>query len=157
MKLITAKLETTYSALPDFSDLGHYTNWKPDEIRFEKGSVFKTPASVRRASRLKYFVCAVDQVADDLSDEEKRKEYMAQYERMLAYEQREWFMHDIWLELRIEIGGTLQAIVSRTVPNVPSDCDCRGDYAEELLDELEPVLKELGFSVQDVLELGLEI
>jgi hypothetical protein len=153
MKLITAKLMYEPDPAPDLSHLGYFTNRKPGEEEFEAGRVFKHKH--HDPSTLDYFISA------ECPEIELRKEalalYKENYERIMEFDEGLWHMQTVRLEICVEIGGTRQVLTSPGQKNIPSDCDCLGEVAEEELDLLEPALKELGFSVKEVLELGLEI
>ena len=157
MKLLTARLSIEHEKCADLLYLGYFTNQDPGQEAIDAGEAFEHKPN--DPSTLDFFIpCDVGMTAMAMGGQHCVKGILKEnYERMLAHEAGEWYMTQIYLEIGIEIGGTVQKIVSDTSHNVPSDCDCLGEYAEDMLDELAPVLTELGFSVQDVLELGLEV
>lgn len=153
MKLITAKLVTQPDAYPDLSFLGSFTNKDPDEVLFYNGKAF-----VHRPNdplTLNYFISA--DVDESLEDDIKRARYLDNYETMCAFDRNEWYMMFVQIVIRIQIGDTIQEIKSAGTGGIMSNCDCLGELAEEELDSLALTLKELHFSVKDVLELGLEL
>lgn len=155
MKLLTAKLIIEHESCPNLAYLGRFVNEDPGQRAITDSEAFVHKP--KDSTTLKYFISSPPRTDADRMLENIKELYRENYDRMLAYEYGDWHMVQIHLEIRIEIGGAVQKIVSETSHNVPSDCDCMGEYAEDMLDELGPVLKKLGFSVKDVLEFGLEI
>lgn len=154
MRLITAKLRTAPDSDASFEYLGVFTNKQPAPQEFECGRAFEhRPGD---PFTLNYFISAEVDSALDL--EIRKLRYRENYERMLEYENSGWYPMEVWLEITLEIGGTAQVLQSPGEHDVASDCpECLADIAEQQLDLLAPALKELHFSIKDVLELGLEI
>jgi len=154
MELLEIKIDIQEDKFADLSYLGKFGDeWKKYAIDRKQRGTWN-----RGEYRYFYPACAPMKFMTSKEKHAAWKDCERDFERMERYERGDWTLIEIGAVARIEIRGGIEEVTSGCVGGVESDSgeDYIRDIKLEQLEELKSILKEIGFTTEEIEEMKVE-
>jgi len=154
MELLEIEIDIQEDKFPDLSYLGEFGDeWK-------KYAIDRKQRGTWNRGEYRYFYPA-NPPESKMTSREKHIAWDGceqDFERMERYERGDWTLIEIGAVARIEIRDVIEKVTSGYVGGIESDSE--DDYIRsiklEQLEELKSILKEIGFTTEEIEEMKVE-